>query len=182
MNLVQGNIEGIAKLDPSVDTVACEEAYSQMRLEALVNEFGDAYAITSKNDRITVTRRSTGEVVLTGRAITLVPELVPVKEDRTPVPQPRDEQLIARIEPQNRLAVWTVGDRSPAPKDLSSNPSPSASLFASSEAASSRLAHSAPQSKPAQSIVRPIPTIAYVGRIAPHSQTILRLPPAARNF
>jgi DNA-binding NtrC family response regulator len=122
MNLVQGNIEGIAKLDPSVDTVACEEAYSQMRLEALVNEFGDAYAITSKNDRITVTRRSTGEVVLIGRAITLVPELVPVKEDRTPVPQPRDEQLIARIEPQNRLAVWTVGDSSRAPKDLSSNP------------------------------------------------------------
>jgi DNA-binding NtrC family response regulator len=122
MNLVQGNIEGIAKLDPSVDTVACEEAYSQMRLEALVNEFGDAYSITSKNDRVTVTRRSTGEVVLTGRAITLVPELVPVKEDRTPVPQPRDEQLIARIEPQNRLAVWTVGDSSRAPKDLSSNP------------------------------------------------------------
>ena len=122
MNLVQGNIEGIAKLDPSVETAACEEAYSQMRLEALVNEFGDAYAITSKNDRITVTRQSTGEVVLAGRAITLVPELVPVKEDRTPVPQPRDEQLIARIEPQNRLAVWTVGDTSRAPKDLSSNP------------------------------------------------------------
>jgi transcriptional regulator with GAF, ATPase, and Fis domain len=122
MNLVQGNIEGIAKLDPSVETAACEEAYSQMRLETLVNEFGDAYAITTKNDRITVTRRSTGELVLAGRAITLVPELVPVKEDRTPVPQPRDDQLIARIEPQNRLAVWTVGDAILAPKDLSSNP------------------------------------------------------------
>jgi two-component system response regulator HydG len=122
MNLVQGNIEGIAKLDPSVETAACEEAYSQMRLETLVNEFGDAYAITTKNDRITVTRRSTGELVLAGRAITLVPELVPVKEDRTPVPQPRDDQLIARIEPQNRLAVWTVGDAIRAPKDLSSNP------------------------------------------------------------
>jgi two-component system response regulator HydG len=122
MNLVQGNIEGIAKLDPSVETAACEEAYSQMRLETLVNEFGDAYAITTKNDRITVTRRSTGELVLAGRAITLVPELVPVKEDRTPVPQPRDDQLIARIEPQNRLAVWTVGDAIGAPKDLSSNP------------------------------------------------------------
>jgi len=122
MNLVQGNIEGIAKLDPSVETAACEEAYSQMRLETLVNEFGDAYAITTKNDRITVTRRSTGELVLAGRAITLVPELVPVKEDRTPVPQPRDDQLIARIEPQNRLAVWTVGDTIRAPKDLSSNP------------------------------------------------------------
>ena len=122
MNLVQGNIEGIAKLDPSVETAACEDAYSQMRLEALVNEFGDAYAITTKNDRIAVTRRSTGELVLAGRAITLVPELVPVKEDRTPVPQPRDDQLIARIEPQNCLAVWTVGDAIRAPKDLSSNP------------------------------------------------------------
>ncbi|HEV8326358.1 MAG TPA: sigma 54-interacting transcriptional regulator [Nitrospiraceae bacterium] len=122
MNLVQGNIEGIAKLDPSVETASCEEAYSQMRLEALVNEFGDAYSITTKNDRITVTRRSTGELVIAGRAITLVPELVPVKEDRIPVPQPRDEQLIARIEPLNRLAIWTVGDTSRAPKDLSSNP------------------------------------------------------------
>jgi transcriptional regulator with GAF, ATPase, and Fis domain len=122
MSLVQGNIEGIAKLDPSVETAACEEAYSQIRLETLVNEFGDAYAITSKNDRITVTRRSTGDVVLAGRAITLVPELVPVKEDRVPVPQPRDEQLIARTQPQNRLAVWTVDDTSRASKDLSSNP------------------------------------------------------------
>jgi len=122
MNLVQGNIEGIAKLDPSVETAACEEAYSQIRLEDLVNEFGEAYAITTKNDRITVTRRSTGELVLAGRAITLVPELVAVKEDRTPVPQPRDEQLIIRTEPQNRLTVWTVGDTSRAPTDLSSNP------------------------------------------------------------
>jgi len=122
MSLVQGNIEGIAMLDPSVETVACEEAYSQIRMEALVNEFGDAYAITSKKDRITVTRRSTGEVVLAGRAITLVSELVPVKEDRAPVPQPRDEQLIARTQPQNRLAVWAVGDTNRAPTDLSSNP------------------------------------------------------------
>ncbi|OAI49544.1 hypothetical protein AYO43_02885 [Nitrospira sp. SCGC AG-212-E16] len=122
MRLVQGNIEGIATLDPSVETAACEEAYSQMRLESLVNEFGDAYTITSKSDRITVTRRSTGDIVLAGRAMTLVPELVPVKEDRAPVPQPRDEQLIARTQPQNRLAVWTVADTSRAPKDLSSNP------------------------------------------------------------
>jgi len=124
MSLVQGNIEGIAKLDPSVETAACEEAYSQMRLETLVNEFGDAYAITSKNDRFTVTRRSTGDVVLAGQAITLVPELVSVKEDRAPVPQPRDEQLIARTEPQNRLAVWTIDDTRRPPKDQSSSPDP----------------------------------------------------------
>ncbi|MEP6959457.1 MAG: sigma 54-interacting transcriptional regulator [Nitrospirota bacterium] len=122
MHLVQGNIEGIAKLDPSVETAACEEAYSQMRLETLVNEFGDAYAITSNDDRISVTRRSTGDVVLTGRTITLVPELITVKEDRAPVPQPRDERLIARTDPQNRLAVWKVGNAPRAPKDQSSSP------------------------------------------------------------
>ena len=122
MHLVQGNIEGIAKLDPSVETAACEEAYSQMRLETLVNEFGDAYAITSNDDRISVTRRSTGDVVLAGRTITLVPELITVKEDRAPVPQPRDERLIARTDPQNRLAVWKVGNARRAPKDPSSSP------------------------------------------------------------
>ncbi|HSF68145.1 MAG TPA: sigma 54-interacting transcriptional regulator [Nitrospiraceae bacterium] len=122
MNLVQGNIEGIAKLDPTVETVACEEIYSQMRLETLVNEFGDAYNVSSKNDRITVARRSTGEVVIVGRAITLVPELVPVKQDRGPAPQPHEEQLIAIIDPQNRLTVWTVGDTSRPPKDLAPNP------------------------------------------------------------
>ena len=122
MNLVQGNIEGIAKLDPTVETVACEEIYSQMRLETLVNEFGDAYNVSSKNDRITVARRSTGDVVIVGRAITLVPELVPVKQDRGPAPQPHEEQLIAIIDPQNRLTVWTVGDTSRPPKDLAPNP------------------------------------------------------------
>ena len=121
MHLVQGNVEGIAKLDPSAETATCEEEYSQMRVESLVNEFGDAYAIASRNDRITVTRRSTGEIVLVGRTISLVPESIPVKEDRPPVPQPCDEQLIARTDQQNRLAVWKVGDTSRAPKDLSSN-------------------------------------------------------------
>ncbi len=121
MNLVHGNIEGIAKLDPTVETVTCEEIYSQMRLETLVNEFGDAYIISSKNDRITVARRSTGDGVIVGRAITLVPKLVPVKDDPTPVPPPTDEQRIARIDPQNRLAVWTVGGTTD-PKDRVPNP------------------------------------------------------------
>src|SRR5688572_9625722 len=122
MRLVQGNIEGIAMLDPSIESAACEEACSQIRLQTLVNEFGDGYAITSTNDRITVTRRSTGDIVLAGRAITLVAELLPIKEDHSPIPQSRDEQIIARIDPQNCLAVWTVGNTSRAPRDLSSNP------------------------------------------------------------
>jgi len=122
MHLVQGNIEGITKLDPSVETATCEEVYSQMRLDTLVNEFGDAYALTSKHDRITVIRRSTGDVVLAGHTMILVPELVPVKEDPAPVPQSHDEQLIARTDPQHRLAIWKVSDTSRTPKDLSSNP------------------------------------------------------------
>jgi transcriptional regulator with GAF, ATPase, and Fis domain len=122
MHLVQGNIEGITKLDPSVETVTCEEAYSQMRLETLVNEFGDAYVFTSKDNRITVTRRSTGDVVLAGHTMVLVQELVPVKEDRAPVPQSHDEQLIVRTDPQNRLAIWRVNETRRTPKDPSSNP------------------------------------------------------------
>jgi transcriptional regulator with GAF, ATPase, and Fis domain len=108
MRLVQGNLEGIAKLDPSVETAACEEAYSQLRLETLVNEFGDAYVITTKNDRFTVARRSTGEVVITGRTIRLVHTLIPIKVDPTPAPHGSDEQLVATLEQQDHLSVWTA--------------------------------------------------------------------------
>ncbi|MFI5224943.1 MAG: hypothetical protein ACHQX3_11995, partial [Nitrospirales bacterium] len=37
MRLVQGNLEGTAKLDPSVETAVCEEVYSQLRIETLVS-------------------------------------------------------------------------------------------------------------------------------------------------
>lgn len=108
MRLVQGNLEGIAKLDPSIETVACEEAYSQLRLETLVHEFGDAYDMTTKNDRITVARRSTGEIVITGRVIRLVHMLTPIKTDRIPAPHGSDEQLVATLEGQDHLSVWTA--------------------------------------------------------------------------
>ena len=108
IRLVQGNLEGIAKLDPSVETAACEEAYSQLRLETLVNEFGDAYVMTTKNDRFTVARRSTGEVVITGRTIRLVHTLIPIKADPIPAPRGSDEQLVATLEQQDHLSVWTA--------------------------------------------------------------------------
>lgn len=108
MRLVQGNLEGIATLDPSVETAACEEAYSQLRLETLVNEFGDAYVMTTKNDRFTVARRSTGEVVITGRTIRLVHTLIPIKADPIPAPRGSDEQLVATLEQQDHLSVWTA--------------------------------------------------------------------------
>lgn len=108
MSLVLGNIEGIAKLDPSVETAACEEAYSQLRLETLVIEFGDAYVLTTKNDRCTVAHRSTGEVVITGRTIRLVHTLIPVKADPIPAPHGSDEQLVATLEQQDHLSVWTA--------------------------------------------------------------------------
>jgi len=110
MRLVQGNLEGTAKLDPSVETATCEEAYSQLRLETLVNEFGDAYVMTTKNDRFTVARRSTGEVVITGRTIRLVHTLIPIKADRIPAPHGFDEQLVVTLEQQGHLSVWTAGE------------------------------------------------------------------------
>jgi transcriptional regulator with GAF, ATPase, and Fis domain len=108
MRLVQGNLEGTAKLDPSVDTVTCEEAYSQLRLETLVNEFGDAYDMTTKNDRITVARRSTGEIVITGRVVRLVHMLIPIKTDHIPAPHGSDEQLVATPDGPNHLSIWTT--------------------------------------------------------------------------
>jgi len=107
MRLVQGNLEGTAKLDPSVDTATCEEVYSQLRLETLVNEFGDAYDMTTKDDRFTVARRSTGDVVITGRTIPLVHTLIPIKTDGIPAPHGSDEQLVATLEGPNHLSIWT---------------------------------------------------------------------------
>ena len=110
MRLVQGNLEGTAILDPSVETATCEEAYSQLRLESLVNEFGDAYVMTTKNGLFTVARRSTGEVVLTGQTIRLVQTLIPLKADPIPAPHGSDEQLIATLEQQDHLSIWTAGE------------------------------------------------------------------------
>jgi hypothetical protein len=105
---VQGNLEGTAKLDPSVETAVCEEVYSQLRLETLVNEFGEAYEMTTKNDRCTVARRSTGEVVITGRTIRLIHTQILVKADRIPAPHGSDEQLVATLEGKDHLSVWTA--------------------------------------------------------------------------
>ncbi|HSQ52415.1 MAG TPA: sigma 54-interacting transcriptional regulator [Nitrospiraceae bacterium] len=116
MRLVQGNLEGIAKLDPSVETVACEEVYSQLRLETLLKEFGDAYVMTMKNDRFTVARRSTGEVAITGRTIRLVHTLIPTKADRIPAPHGSDEQLVATLDGQDHLSVWTAEEPAPISK------------------------------------------------------------------
>jgi len=108
VRLVQGNLEGTAILDPSVETATSEEAYSQLRLEALVGEFGDAYVMTTKNDQCTVARRSTGETVITGRTIRLVQTLIPIKADRIPAPHGSDEQLVATLEQPGHLSVWTA--------------------------------------------------------------------------
>ncbi len=77
VRLVQGNIEGISTLDPLMESISCEEQYSQVRLISLVAEFGKAYIVSSKPGRIIVTRRSTGEVVLVAKPISLTPEWVP---------------------------------------------------------------------------------------------------------
>jgi two-component system response regulator HydG len=119
VRLAQGNFEGIAKLDPSVETVCCEEECSQLRLETLVNEFGDTYILTSSQDRMTVSRRTTGEVVITGRPVPLVQSLVPIKEDPTAESQPPEWQPIAKPEAGGRLLLWTPAGPSLGPEQPS---------------------------------------------------------------
>ena len=120
MRLVHGNLEGIAKLDPSVETVACEEVYSQLRLETLVNEFGDAYVMTTKNGQITVTRRSTDEIVIKGQSIRLVQTPIQIKADRIPASHGSDEQLVATLEQGDCLSIWTAEE--PARRSKTSIP------------------------------------------------------------
>lgn len=108
MRLVLGNFEGIAKLDPSVDTVTCEELYSQLRLETLVNEFGDAYGMTSKGDRISVVRRSTGEVVITGRRLPMAEFSTPITQDQQTLIEPPEDQIIVKPDKGGTIPIWAV--------------------------------------------------------------------------
>jgi DNA-binding NtrC family response regulator len=71
--LVKGNIEGFSQLYPFVASVSCEEQYSQVRLAAIVEEFGEAY--TLKADGIkgaangwVIKERATGRTVATARS------------------------------------------------------------------------------------------------------------------
>lgn len=108
LRLVLGNFEGIAKLDPSVNTVTCEEVYSQLRLETLVNEFGNAYGMTSQGDRIKVVRRSTGEVVITGRTIPMTELPTPIKQDQLAVAEPPEDPIIVKPDESGAVLLWTV--------------------------------------------------------------------------
>ncbi|MDX2253743.1 MAG: sigma-54 dependent transcriptional regulator, partial [Nitrospira sp.] len=108
LRLVLGNLEGIAKLDPSVNTVTCEELYSQLRLETLVHEFGDAYGMTSKGDRISVVRRSTGEVVITGRTLPMAEFSTPIKQDQQALIEPPEDQLIVKPDEGGTIPIWAV--------------------------------------------------------------------------
>ncbi len=70
--LVQGNIEGFSQLFPFVETVSCEEQYSQVRLSSIVGEFGDAYVMKSEGAKGAVTgwtikERTTGQTVATAK-------------------------------------------------------------------------------------------------------------------
>ena len=108
LRLVLGNLEGIAKLDPSVSTVTCEELYSQLRLETLVNEFGDAYSMTSKGDRISVVRRSTSELVITGRTLPMAEFSIPIKQDQQALIEPPEDQLIVKPDEGGTIPIWAV--------------------------------------------------------------------------
>ena len=114
LRLVQGNFEGIARMDRSVNAVTCETLYSQLKLETLVSEFGDGYAVTSRKDHISVTHRSTGDIVITGRTIPLTELSTPIKQDELTLPDPPKDQIIARPG-GGALPLWTIIE---SPQDL----------------------------------------------------------------
>ncbi len=71
--LVKGNIEGFSQLYPFVASVSCEEQYSQLRLTAIVDEFGGAYLLQADGAKSTAAKwvikeRATGRTVATARS------------------------------------------------------------------------------------------------------------------
>ena len=109
LRLVQGNFEGIAQLDPSVHTVVCEELYSQLKLEALVSEFGDAYTVTWMEGRISIARRSSGEIVIIGQTIPLVELSTPIKQEPPATADQPNDQMIAKPH-DGAIALWSVAE------------------------------------------------------------------------
>jgi DNA-binding NtrC family response regulator len=71
--LVKGNIEGFSQLYPFVASVSCDEQYSQVRLAAIVEEFGESYTLKAGGAKgpasgWTIKERATGRTVATARS------------------------------------------------------------------------------------------------------------------
>lgn len=105
---VQGNLEGIAKLDEHVETFSSEELYSQVRLTSLVAQFGDHYQVTERPPLVTVTNRLTGKVVLTARQIPLASEWVPWQDPSLPGSALRQDQLVVCPDDKGGITVHVV--------------------------------------------------------------------------
>jgi transcriptional regulator with GAF, ATPase, and Fis domain len=105
---VQGNLEGIAKLDEQLETFSCEETYSQVRLMNLVVAFGDHYQVSQNAPLVTVTHRSTGKVVLTARQIPLASEWVPWQDPSLPGSALRQDQMVACPDSKGGITVYVV--------------------------------------------------------------------------
>ena len=79
--LVKGNIEGFSKLYPFVDSVSCEEEYSQLTLSTILAEFGDQYLLVEEKrkggtERWVIKERKTGTILAFARPQTLGKEAV----------------------------------------------------------------------------------------------------------
>ncbi|MGH9786569.1 MAG: sigma 54-interacting transcriptional regulator, partial [Terriglobia bacterium] len=105
--LVQGNIEGIATLDPQVTGVTSEEQLSQVRLTTLVTEFGDKYVLHSKAEHTTVKERATGKAIAVAKSVVLGTECVPCPQPSLPTSMPSEEQFMITPDAQGRLSVFT---------------------------------------------------------------------------
>lgn len=120
--LVQGNIEGIATLDPRVTAVSSEEQFSQVRLAALVAEFGDKYVLRSRAQQTTVVERGTGKVIAAAKSVTLWSEQVPCSPSSLPTSSVGEEQWVVRPDPAYGLTVLASDLMTPSPGSEAGQP------------------------------------------------------------
>ena len=128
VRLVQGNIEGIATLDPRVTAVSSEEQFSQVRLAAIVAEFGDKYVLRSHAQRTTVVERGTGKVIAVATSDVLGSELVPYSPFSSPSSSVSEEQWVVRPDPPSGLSVL-ASDVTPSPGSDHGEPTTSVEIL-----------------------------------------------------
>lgn len=120
--LVQGNIEGIVLLDPRVTSVASEEQFSQVRLEALVAEFGDKYTMRSDARRTRVVEQRTGKVIAVAESVVLRSEHVPDLPSSWPPSSVGEEQWVVRPDQEGNLSILTADVTTRSPSSTASQP------------------------------------------------------------
>ncbi|TKB76291.1 MAG: hypothetical protein E8D45_06385 [Nitrospira sp.] len=113
IRFVQGSIEGIAKLYAQVETISCDELFSQLKLVSLISEFGERYETTTRGNRLRVVDRSTGQVVLIARPVALHVEQARSPERAGVISGTEEEHWVVRPDDDGGMSVLMPPDGGP---------------------------------------------------------------------